>query len=171
MKQNGIYGLNFKSSALVGGRLTYLHGRQYVGQVVALCFLPYAGLLSADIMIDRHAARFQQIGAALLIVSSGVRPLHRVWMDQAEKPWTPVLADPCGRLQRSFSVAVTQFAPRCHTFVIDRGGILRLRVSHDFVDGDLDTLRKIVEVARIHAAHSMAAEEGMTDIAAECLQA
>lgn len=169
MKRNGMYVLNFQSPALVGGRLTYLHGEQFAGRVVALCFLPYAGILSAD-AIDRHAARFQQIGATLLIVSSGARPLHRLWIDQSEKPWTPVLADPCGRLQRSFSVAVTHFAPRCHTFVIDRGGILRLRMSHDFVDGDLDTLCKIVGLSQSHVADCETIGEVTADLTAECLR-
>ncbi|MEO5955755.1 MAG: redoxin domain-containing protein [Nitrospiraceae bacterium] len=170
MKRNGMYALHFHSPALIGGRLTYLHGRQFAGRVIALCFLPYAGLLSVG-EIDRHAARFQQIGAALLIVDSSARPLHRVWVDQPEKPSTPILADPCGRLHRSFGVAVMQSTPRCRTFVIDRAGILRLRVSHDFVDAGLEVLRRIVGLDHIHASHSMAAGEDTMDAATECVRA
>lgn len=132
MKRNGMYALDFQGPALVEGRLTYLRGARYVDIVVALCFLPYARLVSAE-KIDRQARRFQDLGAALLIVTSGRRPLHRLWVEQRERPATPVLADIFGRLHRSFGVTVEESAQRCHTFVIDRMGILRLRVSHDFL--------------------------------------
>ena len=68
MKRNGMHALDFHGPALVEGHLTYLRGTQYVNRVVALCFLPYVGLLSAD-EIDLHAARFEEVGATLLIVS------------------------------------------------------------------------------------------------------
>jgi alkyl hydroperoxide reductase subunit AhpC len=169
MKRNGTYALDFHVPALVGKQLSYLHGRQLMGRLVALCFLPYAGLLSVD-EIDRHAARFQQVGATLLIVSSGARPLHQLWIDQPEKPWTPVLADPGGQLHRSFDVAYTQSSSRCRTFVIDRQGILRLRVSHDFVGGDLEALRKIVGLNQRHPTDPAAAGTATADFKAECLQ-
>jgi len=98
MKRNSVYALDFQAPALMGEQLTYLRGRQFMGHVVVLCFLPYAGLLSVGAM-DRHAARFLEIDATLLIVSSGGRPLHRLWIDQSP-PSIPVLADPCGRLHR-----------------------------------------------------------------------
>ena len=41
---------------------------------------------------------------------------------------------------------------RCHTFLIDRKGILRLRVTHDFVDRDMETLCKIVGMTDIRKA-------------------
>jgi peroxiredoxin len=151
MKRNGMHALDFHGPALVEGHLTYLRGTRYVNRIVALCFLPYAGLLSAD-EIDRHAAQFEEVGATLLIVSSGVRPLDRLWIGQPVKPNTPVLADLCGRLHRSFGVAAVERTARCHTFMIDRSGILRLRVTHDFVDRDLKTLRKIVGLTDIHRA-------------------
>jgi alkyl hydroperoxide reductase subunit AhpC len=122
-----------------------------MNRVVALCFLPYVGLLSAD-EINRHAARFEEVGATLLIVSSGVRPLDRLWIEQPVKPNTPVLADLCGRLHRSFGVAAAERSARCHTFMIDRKGMLRLRITHDFVDRDLKTLHKIVGLTDIHRA-------------------
>lgn len=152
MKRNGMYALDFHSPALVEGHLTYLRGTQYMNRVVALCFLPYVGLLSAD-EIDPHAAMFEAVGATLLIVSSGVRPLDRLWIGQPVKPNTPVLADLCGRLHRLFGVAAAERSARCHTFMIDQKGILRLRVTHDFVDRDLETLRKIVGLTDIHRAN------------------
>ena len=151
MKRNGMHALDFHGPALVEGRLTYLRGTRYMNRVVALCFLPYVGLLSAD-EIDRHAARFEEVGATLLIVSSGVRPLDRLWIGQPVKPNTPVLSDLCGRLHRSFGVAAAERSVRCHTFMIDRKGILRLRVTHDFVDRDLETLRKIIGLTGIRRA-------------------
>jgi alkyl hydroperoxide reductase subunit AhpC len=162
MKRNGMHALDFHGPALVDGHLTYLRGTRYVNRVVALCFLPYVGLLSAD-EIDRYAARFDEIGATLLIVSSSVRPLDRLWIGQLDKPNTPILADLCGRIHRSFGVAATERSARCHTFMIDRKGILRLRVAHDFVDRDLETLRKIVGLTDIHRANDEPDHEAATN--------
>lgn len=151
MKRNGMYALDFQGPAMVEGQSTYLRGARYVNRVVALCFLPYVGLLSAD-EIDQHAVQFEEAGATLLIVSSGGRPLHRLWIEQQNKPNTPVLGDLCGRLHRLFGVATAERSARCHTFMIDRKGILRLRVTHDFVDNDLETLRKIIGLTGIRRA-------------------
>ncbi len=153
MKRNGMHALDFHGPALVGGDLIYLSGTRYLNRVVALCFLPHTGLLSSG-EIDRHAARFDEIGATLLIVNSGVHPLHRLWIGQPDKPNTPVLEDVCGRLHRLFGVAARERSERCHTFMIDRSGILRLRVTHDFVYNDLETLRKIVGLTDIRRANA-----------------
>lgn len=162
MIRNGMHALDFHGPALVGGALTYLRGTRYIDQVVALCFLPYAGIVSAD-MIDRHARNFHDIDAALLIVASGTRPLHRLWGDQQANPLTPILADLCGRFHRAFGVAVVELAQRCHTFVIDRTGLLRLRVSHDFVEHDLSVLREVIGSSQSRMTEAPASEvEGIT---------
>jgi alkyl hydroperoxide reductase subunit AhpC len=162
MKRNGMYALDFHGPALVGGDLTYLSGTRYLNRVVALCFLPHVGLLSAG-EIDRHAARFDEIGATFLIVNSGVHPLHRLWIGQPDKPNTLVLEDVCGRLHRLFGVAARELSIRCHTFMIDRSGILRLRVTHDFVDRDMETLRKIAGLTDIQRANAEPDREAVTN--------
>jgi alkyl hydroperoxide reductase subunit AhpC len=153
MKRNGMHALDFHGPALVGGNLTYLNGTRYMNKVVALCFLPHVGLLSAG-EIDRHAARFDKVGAILLIVGSSARPLHRLWIGHPDKPNTPVLEDLCGRLHRLFGVPARERSARCHTFMIDRKGILRLRVAHDFVDRDMEMLRKIVRLTDLRRANA-----------------
>lgn len=168
MKRNGTRALNFQGPALVEGELTYLHAARYADRVVALCFLPYIGLVSAE-MIDRQAERFQGIEAALVIVASGARPLHRVWIGHREKPLAPVLADPCGRLHRLFGVAVADPARRCHTFVIDRTGVLRLRVSHDFMEHDLTVLRELIHASQRVAASEQADAAGVRASGVSCL--
>jgi alkyl hydroperoxide reductase subunit AhpC len=67
-------------------------------------------------------------------------------------PNTSVLADLCGRRHRSFGVMAAERSARCHTFLIDRKGILRLRVTHNFVDRDMKTLCKIVGLTDIRKA-------------------
>jgi alkyl hydroperoxide reductase subunit AhpC len=151
MKRNGMPALDFHGPALAGGEVTYLHGTHYVNRVVALCFVPYVSFLPAE-EVDRQAARLEEVGATLLVVSSGVRSLDRLLLWHPDKPITPVLADLCGRLHRSFGVMAAKRSARCHTFLIDRKGILRLRVTHDFVDRDMKTLCKIVELTDIHKA-------------------
>ncbi len=168
MKRHGMRALDFQGPALVGGALTYLHGTRYVGRVVALCFLPSAGQVRAA-LINRHAERFHEVDVALVMVASGARPLHRLWIGQRDKPLTPVLADPCGRLHWSFGVAVAGPAQRCHTFVIDRTGILRLRVSHDFVELDLAVLRGIVGSSHPLAASRLERDEAPAETRGACL--
>ena len=147
MKQNGMYALDFKVPALDGGQLIYLRGEQFVGRLVALCFLPDTGLTADE--IDHHAQRFLKMDATLVMVSPGVRPLHRLWVDGSVQPSTIVLADPCGRLRRLFGVKSSETSPRCQTFVIDRDGTLRLRLAHRFVGRDLETLRTMIESSNI----------------------
>jgi peroxiredoxin len=142
MKRNGMYALDFNAPAVDGGQLIYLRGKHLMGRLVVLCFLPDAGLRADE--IDHHTQRFQKVDATLVIVSSGVRPLHRLWVDPPAQPSTIVLADPCGRLRRLFGVRSSEIPPRCQTFVIDREGTLRLRLTHDFVGHDLETLRTMI---------------------------
>jgi hypothetical protein len=54
--------------------------------------------------------------------------------------------------------------------VIDRDGILWLRVSHDFVDGDLDILRKIVGSDQLYSSGRAEGEQRATGFNAACLQ-
>ena len=149
MKRQGMRALDFRAPALMGGELTYLRGTRYVNRVVALCFLPAARFVSAE-MIERHTQRFEELNATLLIVDSGAHPLHRWWTDEREKPSTRVLTDLCGRLHRYFGVVDAEPLQRCHTFIIDRTGILRLRVSHDFVEHDMTVLRGLILSSQSH---------------------
>jgi len=170
MKQNGMQVLNFHVPALVERELIYLRGTRFLGQLVALCFLPYAGLIAAD-EIDYQARQFEKIGGTLVLVGSGACPLHRLWIDEAESPRAAVLADPCGQLHRLFGVAVSDRSPRCHTLVIDREGTLRLRVTHDFVDGDLETLRGIMALRGTDRFDVGSTQEVSTDSKTEYLPA
>lgn len=155
MKGNGMYALDFNTPALDGGQLIYLRGKHLVGRLVVLCFFPDAGLKADE--IDHHTQRFQKVDATLVIVSSGARPLHRLWVDWPAQPSTLVLADPCGRLRRLFGVRSSETSPRCQTFVIDREGTLRLRLAHNFVGRDLETLRTLIGSSNIHTIDGHAA--------------
>ena len=155
MKRNGMYVLNFSAPALYGQELIYLRGKQFMGQLVALCFLPHAALLASE-EIDHQGQGFQDVGATLILVNSDVRPLHRLWIDRRGQPSTMVVGDPCGRLQRFFGVKSSEVSPRCQTFVIDRDGTLRLRLVHDFVDRDLKILRSMIRPSNVEIADGYA---------------
>ena len=75
-----MYVLDFQAPALVGRQLTYVRTTQFAGQLVALCFLPYAGIVAIE-TFDHQAERFQRIDATLLIVSSSARLFHRMWAE------------------------------------------------------------------------------------------
>lgn len=137
----------FRAPALVEGQLAYLTSKQFTGRWTALCFLPYVGLVEPN-FLDHQADRFRQIDTALLVVSSGARPLHRLWIDRPAKPRAPLLADPLGRLHRSFGVTVAQMPVRCQTFLIDRAGLLRFHLVHDFTDRGLCALQEILQMSQ-----------------------
>lgn len=157
MKRNGMYALDFHGPALVGGRLTYLRGSQFANRVVALCFLPPGRRVSAE-RIDRQAHQFGEIGADLVLVTAGAQALHRWWPGERGQPVTPILADICGRLHRSFGVPLNEPVQRCQTFVIDRAGILRLRVNHDFIWQDFTVLGGTIAATRHAAAQACCSE-------------
>jgi alkyl hydroperoxide reductase subunit AhpC len=147
MKRIGTPSLNFRAPALVAGTLTYLGSTQFIGRWTALCFLPYVGIVEPD-FLDHQADNLDRIDTTLLIVSSGTRPLHRVWLDRPRKPRTPLLYDPLSRLHRSFGVAPAQIPVRCQTFLIDHAGILRFHLVHDFTDRGLGALHEIVTLSQ-----------------------
>jgi alkyl hydroperoxide reductase subunit AhpC len=126
---------------LIEGRLVLLDSTQFAGRMVALCFLPYVSIVDPD-FLDRQADDLDGIGTTLLIVSSGTRPLHRVWMDRQAKPCTPLLYDPLRRLHRAFGVPPVRMPVRCQTFLIDCWGFLRFHVIHDFTDRGLTLLQE-----------------------------
>lgn len=160
MKRIGAPSLNFRAPALVNGRLTYLGSMQFIGHWTALCFLPYVGIVEPD-FLDQQADHLDQIDTTLLIVSSGTRPLHRVWIDRPTTPRTPLLYDPLGRLHRSFGVALAQIPVRCQTFLIDRAGLLRFHLIHDFTDRGLDALHEMVTLSQARDTIADTREEVM----------
>lgn len=169
MKRNGMHMLDFRVPAVVGTQLTYLDARRYLGQLVAICFLPH-GELVVNETLHRQAERFQETQTALLLVSFGCL-FHRFRNHLSEKRWPPILADPCGRLHRSFGVAATEPSSRCHTFVVDRQGTRRLAVTHDFTESDLDLLRRIVGRSRLQGTEGRMDEEKEAGETRACLQA
>jgi alkyl hydroperoxide reductase subunit AhpC len=147
MKRIGNALPSFRAPALVAGTLTYLGSVQFPGRWTALCFLPYVSIVEPD-FIDRQATSLDRLDTTLLIVSSGTRPLHRVWMDRPTTPRTPLLYDPLSRLHRTFGVPPTQIPARCQTFLIDRAGILRFHLIHDFTDRGLAALHEIATMSQ-----------------------
>lgn len=147
MKRIGAPLLNFRAPALVAGTLTYLGSTQFIGRWTALCFLPYVGIVEPD-FLDHQADHLDRLDTTLLIVSSGTRPLHRMWINRPTTPRTPLLYDPLGRLHRSFGVALAQIPVRCQTFLIDRAGLLRFHLVHDFTDRGLAALKEILTMSR-----------------------
>lgn len=145
MSYHGRYVLDFQVPALVASDLKYFDGNSCRGRVVVLCFLPYPGVVPIE-ELDRRHAEFAASSVHLLIVASGARSLEDLWIGSPVRPQGCVLGDPCGRLHRAFRVPRTSASMRCLTFVTDPRGILRLRLTHDFRDPDLQTLRHIVSV-------------------------
>jgi alkyl hydroperoxide reductase subunit AhpC len=159
---------SFRAPALVDGQLTYLGSTQFIGRWTALCFLPYVGIVEPD-FLDHQADSLDRIDTTLLIVSSGTRPLHRVWLDRPTKPRTPLLYDPLGRLHRAFGVAPAQTPVRCQTFLIDRAGLLRFHLIHDFTERGLSALQEIVTRSQSQDTGGVAATDTIADAREEVM--
>jgi alkyl hydroperoxide reductase subunit AhpC len=168
MKRIGAPSPSFRAPALVEGWLTYLGSTQFAGRWTAICFLPYVGIVEPD-FLDHQADHLDRIDTTLLIVSSGTRPLHRLWLDRPTTPRTPLLYDPLGRLHRSFGVAVAQIPVRCQTFLIDRAGLLRFHLVHDFTDHGLSALQEIVTLSQAQDTGRVAARDTIADAREEVM--
>ena len=159
---------NFRASALVAGTFTYLDSTQFTGRWMALCFLPYVGIVKPD-FLDHQADNLDRIDTTLLIVSSGTRPLHRVWLDHPTTPRKPLLYDPLSRLHWSFGVPPAQIPVRCQTFLIDRAGLLRFHLIHDFTDRGLRALQEIVTLSQSQDTGGVAATDTIADAREEVM--
>ncbi|MEK7350583.1 MAG: hypothetical protein AAB177_06885 [Nitrospirota bacterium] len=159
---------SFRAPALVSGTLTYLGSTQFIGRWTALCFLPYVGIVEQD-FLDHQADHLDRIDTTLLVVSSGTRPLHRLWIDRPTKPRTPLLYDPLSRLHRSFDVPPAQIPVRCQTFLIDRAGILHFHLVHDFTERGLDALHEIVMLSQAQNTGGVAATDTIADTREEVM--
>lgn len=158
----------FRAPALMEGRLTYLDSARLIGRWTALCFLPYVGIVEPA-FLDHQADRFDRLDTTLLIVSSGTRPLHRLWLDRPTKPRTPLLYDPLARLHRAFGVVPEQTPVRCQTFLIDRANLLRYHLVHDFTERGLAALHEIVTLSQAQATGRVAARDTIADAREEVM--
>lgn len=158
----------FRAPALVAGRLTYLDSAQLIGRWTALCFLPYVSIVEPA-FLDHEADRFDRLDTTLLIISSGTRPLHRVWIDCQTKPRTPLLYDPLARLHRSFGIVPGQTPVRCRTFLIDRAGILRYHLVHDFTERGMSALHEIVTLSQTRDTGHIAAKDTIAEARKEIM--
>jgi len=161
---------SFRAPALVAGTLTYLDSTQFAGRWTAVCFLPYFGIVEPD-FLDHQTNNFDRIDTTLLIVSSGTRTLHRMWLDRPTTPRTPLLYDPLGRLHRSFGVAVAQIPVRCQTFLIDRAGLLRFHLIHDFTDRGLAAFQEILTMSQTQDSEGVTAKRSEYDANREAMTA
>jgi alkyl hydroperoxide reductase subunit AhpC len=161
---------SFRAPALVAGTLTYLGSTQFIGRWTALCFLPYVGIVEPD-FLDHQADNLDRIDTTLLIVSSGTRPLHRIWLDRPTAPHTPLLYDPLSRLHRSFGVVPAQIPVRCQTFLIDRAGLLRFHLVHDFTDRGLAALQEILTMSQSQDSEKVTATRSEQDANHEAMTA
>ena len=168
MKRIGAPSPSFRTPALVDGQLTYLGSTQFAGRWTALCFLPYVGIVEPD-FLDHQADRLDQLDTTLLIVCSGTRPLHRMWLDRSTTACTPLLYDPLCRLHRSFGVPPAQIPVRCQTFLIDRAGILHFHLVHDFTDRGLSALHEIVTLSQSQNIGGAAARNAIADAREEVM--
>jgi len=158
----------FRAPALVDGQFTYLGSMQFIGRWIAVCFLPYVGIVKPD-FLDHHAAHLDQINTTHLIVSSGTRPLHRIWLDCPTTLNAPLLYGPLSRLHHTFRVALTQTPVRCQTFLINRVGLLRFHLIHDLTDYGLCALQEIVTLGQSQDTDGVAATDTIMDAREEVM--
>ena len=73
------------------------------------------------------------------------------------------------RLHRAFGVASAQTQVRCQTFLIDRAGLLRFHLIHDFTDRGLSALQEIVTLSQSQDTGGVAATDTIVDAREEVM--
>ncbi|MEW6542599.1 MAG: redoxin domain-containing protein [Nitrospirota bacterium] len=143
MQQIGDKAPRFRVPALIQGAMTYIDSALFQGRWVALCFPPSLGLIES-VFLDRQSEAFSKADATLLATIPDTPTLLSSWCSQFGKLRVPLLADPLGRLRRSYGMARTSRAARCQTFLIDPAGLFRFHLVHDLNGRGMAAILEIV---------------------------
>ena len=126
---------------LVDSDLKWIDLSLFGDQWQALCFAPTLGLVEAT-FLDRHVDAFCRSGACLLVVDPQTGAPAR--QNGFGKRSLPILADPFGRLRRTFGLPRNAPPSRCWTFLIDPAQIVRFHLVHDLNGRDLTALLEVL---------------------------
>lgn len=151
----------FKTTAYHNGKDVEVSDADLKGHWSVLCFYPadftFVCPTELEDLADHYEA-FQELGVEVYSVSTDKHFTHKAWHDTSPaigKIRFPMLADPTGRISRSFGVLVEEEGVALRgTFVINPEGEIKVMEVHDLGIGRsaAELLRK-VQAAQYVAEH------------------
>ena len=148
----------FVADAFVNDEVRKVKLSDYKGKWVVLLFYPadFTFVCPTELGdLADHYEEFKQLNAEVLSVSTDTAFVHKAWHDNSStiaKIKFPMLADPTGRICRSYETYITEEGLSLRgTFIIDPDGILRTIEVHDNSLGrsTKETLRKLKAAAYV----------------------
>ena len=138
----------FRVPAFSGSNtMTYLDSDTLKGKTVVLSFVPR--LTPVDIaLLSAHAERFATGAVSFLIAMAEDQPFHQAWLRQVGPLQLHLLADPIGRLRRSYGLDRRAGLTRCHSFVVGPDGLLQFQLVHDLDLRGMKPLLELLEAVR-----------------------
>lgn len=140
------------------------HLSDYEGKWLILFFYPadftFVCPTELEDLADNYA-KFQELGAEILSVSTDTKFTHKAWHDHSEaikKVKYPMLADPTGDLSRMLGVYIEEGEDaglaRRGTFLIDPDGVLQsFEVNANNIGRSSEELIRKLEAARFVREH------------------
>lgn len=151
----------FKSQAFVDGDFKTVTESDLKGEWSILFFYPadFTFVCPTELgdMAD-HYATFKEMGVEVYSVSTDTHFTHKAWHDTSEtikKIKYPMLADPTGRLARSFGVYIEEEGLAYRgTFLVNPEGQIKLaEVNDNGIGRNADELLRKVKAAQYIAKH------------------
>lgn len=143
---------NFAAEAFHNGEIVNIKLDDYKGKWVVLVFYPadFTFICPTELAeLAENYDEFKKLGAEVLSVSTDTVFVHKAWFDNSpmiSKIKFPMLADPTGRICKSFGTYIEDEGLSLRgTFIIDPEGVVKALEIHDNSIGRSSTelLRKI----------------------------
>jgi alkyl hydroperoxide reductase subunit AhpC len=144
MRRIGERALTFRVPAVVDGEVTYIDPEEFLGQWVALSFVPSLGQ-SNRVRWDEQGKEMEELGAALLVVPVDPQALHQEGDYSTGRLHFTIVGDPLGRLQRLYGGPTTHSLGRARTFLVDPEGTLRFHLIHSLNDRGMAALMEMLQ--------------------------
>ena len=108
--------------------------------------------------MQNYYAKFQELGAEVLSVSTDTVEVHKAWHDTSEaigKVTYPMLSDPTGELSQTFGTYIYEEGVSLRgTFIIDPEGVLKsVEINHNDIGRSAKELYRKLQAAKFVAEH------------------
>ena len=144
MRRIGEQAFTFRLPVVVAGEMTYIDPDEFLGQWVALSFVPGLGESERGLW-DEHGKDMEELGAAVLVVPLETQVLYQERYRRSGRVHFTIVGDPLGRLQRLYGGPATHSSGRARTFLIDPDGALRFHLIHSLNDRGTAALREMLQ--------------------------
>mgnify|MGYP001579829079 CR=1 FL=1 len=152
----------FRVPALVKGEVVYLDSAHFLGNPIALCFLPALDLLEYA-LLERHVPNFDEQKVLFLGVVSDESFFSGPWRKRLWPRGLTLLSNPLGRLYAHYGVPHLPDPLRCRSFAIDPQGLVRYHLVHDLNGRGMSALLEILKASQTSGTQRSAISVRATD--------